>query len=153
MFIAHKDLEFKSSVCDGNSLKCSGAVICSDSKSPQLQIAIHRGGVVDAIEVNGKRFGTKSSDNKIDVPIQHGDSVQQMTYGIGRDWTGQRYNNAICGLYLITREETFGPYASNCESEYTVIIPEDVTLPEFLKSELTVTDQNWPSGFRNQNPI
>ena len=76
-----------------------------------------------------------------------------MTYGIGRDWTGQRYNNAICGLYLITLQRTFCPYASGCVSEYTVSIPEDMTLPEFLKSELTVTDQNWPSGFRNQNRI
>ena len=106
-------------------MKLSGAIICSDSKSPQLQIAIHRGGLVDAIEVNGRRFGTQSSDNRIDVPIQHGDRVKQMTYGIARDWTGRPYtcNNAICGLYLITREETFGPYASDCKSEYTVSIP------------------------------
>lgn len=134
-------------------MKCSGAVICSDSESPQLQIAIHRGGVVDAIEVNGRRFGTQSSDNRIDVPIQDGDRVKQMTYGIARDWTGRRYNNAICGLYLITREETFGPYASDCKSEYTVSIPEDMTFPEFLKTELTVTDNNWPSGFRSQSQI
>ena len=134
-------------------MECSGAVICSDSDSPQLQIAVHRGTVVDAIEVNGKRFGTQDGPlNKIDVPIQPGEKIQQMRYGVGRH-TGQPYNNAICGLYLITREETFGPYGSACTSEYTVSIPDDMTLPEFLKSELTFTDQNWPSGFRNQSPM
>ena len=119
-----------------------------------LRIAVHHGDVVDAIEVNDKRFGFQyGPPNQEDVGIQHGERVQQMTYGIGRDYTGQPYNNAICGLLLITDEDTFGPYGHTCESEYTVSIPDDMTLPEFLKSEMTFTDKNWPSGFRNQNPV
>ena len=58
-FIADEDLEFKSSLCDGNSLECPDAIICSDSKTPQLQLAVHVGIMVDAIEINGKRFGTQ----------------------------------------------------------------------------------------------
>ena len=59
LIIAHKDLEFKSFLCDGNSLDCPDAIICNDSKTPQLQIAVHEGIMIDAIEINGKRFGTQ----------------------------------------------------------------------------------------------
>ena len=55
-----------------------------------LRIAVHHGDVVDAIEVNDKRFGFQyGPPNQEDVGIQHGERVQQMTYGIGRDYTGQ----------------------------------------------------------------
>ena len=141
-------------------MECANAIICSDSESPQLRIAVHRGYVVDAIEVNGRRFGTQDGpQNKENVDIQKGERVQQMRYGIGKDWTGDEWNNGICGLYLITNVGTFGPYGptkghnSACEAEYTVSIPDKMTLHEFLKSEMTLTDNNWPSGFRNQIPV
>ena len=40
-------------------MDCPDAIICSDSKTPQLQLAVHVGIMVDAIEINGKRFGTQ----------------------------------------------------------------------------------------------
>ena len=143
-------------------MECSDAIICSDSESPQLQIAVHHGSVVDAIEVNGRRFGTQDGPpNKENVDIQHGERVQKMRYGIGKK-TGEQWNNAICGLYLITNVNTFGPFGPllgyawlgyACEAEYTVNIPDKMTLHEFLQLEMTLTDENWPSGFRNQIPV
>ena len=58
--------------------------------SPQLQIDVHHGLVVDAIEVNGRRFGTQDGpQNKENVDIQHGERIQQMRYGTVNGWTGQ----------------------------------------------------------------
>ena len=135
-------------------MECSDAIICSDNESPQLQIDVYHGLVIDAIEVNGRRFGIQDGpQNKENVDIQHGERVQQMRYGTGNGWTGQPWNNGICGLYLITNVDTLGPYGQACEAEYTVSIPDHKTLHDFLKSEMTLTNDNWPSGFRNQIPV
>lgn len=152
MTIAFKDLDFISSICDCNGFECPDAIICSDNRSPQLEIAVHGGIVVDAIEVNGRRFGTQDGPfNRRDVAIQHAENVRQIKYGIHRNSVDAEYNNGICGLHFITEAGRYGPFADPCETEYTVSIPEDVTFPEFLKQELTyIGAKNFVSGFDSQ---
>ena len=151
MTIALKDLDFISPTCDCNGLECPDAIICSDSTSPQLEIAVHAGYVVDAIEVNGRGFGSQYGGNRQDVTIQPAEKVRQIKYGIHRNSVGADYNNGICGLHFITEAVIYGPYADPCETEYTVSISEDLTLPEFLKQEMTyIGAKNFVSGFSSQ---
>ena len=87
MVTAFKDLEFRSQICDDTcaAKECPDAIICSDSRTPQLKIAVHAGAVVDAIEVNDKRFGNQiENDNMQPVLIPNGEKIQLMKYGIGR---------------------------------------------------------------------
>ena len=154
LIIALKDLEFESSSCDCNDKECPDAILCSDSRSPQLKIFVHAGVVVDAIEVNGKRFGTQGGpDNKKDVLMQPAETIKQIKYGIERHSASQPYNNAICGLRFITEADTYGPYGRDCETEYTISVPEEMTFPEFLKQELTyIGAEKFVAGFRNRIP-
>ena len=83
--------------------------------------------------------------------MQPSETVKRIEYGIKRNAVGQPYNNAICGLRFITEADTFGPFSTDCETEYTISVPEDMTFPEFLKQELTyIGVKNWVAGFRNQ---
>ena len=109
--------------------------------------------------MNGKRFGDqKENNNKEVVPLQDGEVIQRMVFGIERNSAGAQYNNGMCGLHLITQVDKYGPYGygngATCEAEYTISIPEDMTFPEFLKQELTyIGSRNWLLGFRNQVPL
>ena len=156
MITAFKDLEFSSQTCDEtcSTKECPDAIICSDSRSPQLEIAVHAGEVVGAIEVNDKRFGNQiENNNRRSVSIPNGQQIQLMKYGIGRH-KNSPHNNAICGLHFTTDAgTTLGPFAYQCETEYTVTIPADITFPEFLKKEITYIGVNdWVSGFRSRVP-
>ena len=71
-----------------------------------------------------------------------------MLYRIESGYEGQRWNNAMCGLHFITETQTYGPYASECEIQYTVNIPEDATLLEFLSKQLKyIGEKKWVLGF------
>ena len=151
-----KDFEFRSQTCDETcaAKECPDAIICSDSRSPQLEIAVHAGEVVDAIEVNDKRFGNQiENNNRKLVSIASGEKIQLLKYGIGRH-PSSPHNNGICGLYFITDAgATIGEYAYDCPTEYNVTIPKDMTFPEFLKQEITyIGVHDWVSGFRNRVP-
>ena len=85
------------------------------------------------------------------MPIGHGETIQRILYGIENGYSGQRWNNAMCGLHFITETQTYGPYASECEIQYAVNIPEDITLLEFLPKQLKyIGEKNWVLGFHNE---
>ena len=130
LIIGWKDLKilnFKSLTCDCNSLECPDATICSDNSDLKQDIAVYAGYVIDSIEINGKRF-VKEGGDRIDVELQHGETILKMVYGISRLWPGYGWNNAICGLTFITNLQILGPYnnpycaSCGCEFEYLVSI-------------------------------
>ena len=78
--------------------------------SMKMRISVYAGYVADAIEVNGNRYGASSGGTKYDVPIQEGETVQRLEFGIRRDFPDEEYQNAICGVYFVTNVQTHGPY-------------------------------------------
>ena len=55
----------------------------------EKSLAIYAGYVIDSIEVNGEVYGASDRGNRIDVPMEEGEVVLRLEYGINSDWEGQ----------------------------------------------------------------
>ena len=106
--------------------------------------------------MNGKRFGDqKENNNKEVVPLQDGEVIQRMVFGIERNSAGAPYNNGMCGLHFITKIDKYGPYGSGngvqCEAEYTIsrLNSGDMDLHNFLCRNFSAI-KNTENGSVNQ---
>ena len=151
--------------------------ICSKTT---MDLSVYAGGVVNTIVVNGARFGANSGGALIDVPLQEGETILQLEYGIDRAWISYDYEGTICGLYFITNTFRYiGPYSGRvmkteilrtstfgqklcfitlkdaCETEYMVTIPDGMKFSKFLAEDLiakpsAVQYGYWITGFKSQ---
>ena len=124
-----------------------------------LDIKIWAGMVIYGIMVNGIRTGNNHGGGILDVPMQQGETVLALEYGIKRDQEGEPWANGICGLSIITDVKMHGPYGDigpnyPCPTEYFLEIPFGMGLSDFLENEkiMDVTG-DWILGFNSQVPI
>ena len=124
-----------------------------------LDIKIWAGMVIYGIMVNGIRTGNNHGGGILDVPLQQGETVLALEYGIKRDQEGEPWANGICGLSIITDVKMHGPYGDigpnyPCPTEYFLEIPFGMGLSDFLENEkiMDVTG-DWILGFNSQVPI
>ena len=125
-------------------------ISASTTQEPPLDLCVYAGTVINTIEINDEKFGASYGGDKITIPMQSGEYVSRMEYGINKAWTGWEHNNAICGLYFITNFQRHGPYGvEECPAIYSVSIPEDLSLSEFLTKNLVLKSTgNWILGFK-----
>ena len=76
----------------------------------KIDLAVYAGYVVNTIDVNGERYGANSGGNYANVPMQEGETILRLEYGI---WINDAYDysGSICGLYFVTNIQKHGPYA------------------------------------------
>ena len=122
----------------------------SGTQEPPFDLCVYAGTIINTIEINDEKFGASYGGDKITVPMQSGEHVLRMEYGINKAWTGWEHNNAICGLYFITNFQRHGPYGvEECPAIYSVSIPDDLSLSEFLTKNLVLKSTgNWILGFK-----
>jgi len=124
-----------------------------------LDIKIWAGMVIYGIMVNGVRTGNNHGGGILDVPMQQGETVLALEYGVKRDQEGEPWANGICGLTIITDVKMHGPYGDigptyPCPAEYLLEIPYGMGLSEFLENEkLMDATGDWILGFNSQLPI
>ena len=75
-----------------------------------MDLSLYPGSVVNTIVVNGKRFGASRGGTKTDVPMQQGEIISRLEYGILNDGS-KEVSGAICALSFITNRRKHGPYA------------------------------------------
>ena len=125
----------------------------------QTDIKIWAGMVIYGIMVNGIRIGNNHGGGILDVPMQQGETVLALEYGIKRDQEGEPWANGICGLSIITDVKMHGPYGDigpnyPCPTEYFLEIPFGMGLSDFLENEKTMdVTGDWILGFNSQVPI
>ena len=124
-----------------------------------LDIKIWAGMVIYGIMINGIRTGNNHGGGILDIPIQQGENVLALEYGIKRDQEGEPWANGICGLSIITDVKMHGPYGDigpnyPCPTEYFLEIPFGMGLSDFLENEkiMDITG-DWILGFNSQVPI
>ena len=83
--------------------------ICNKTK---MDLSVHAGTVVNTIVVDGARFGANSGGEKIDVPLEEGETIIALEYGIDKIWVNWDHEGSICGLYFVTNTFKYhGPYS------------------------------------------
>ena len=128
--------------------------ICSRTK---MNLAVWAGNAVNTLVVNGKRFGANWGGAEYVIPMQEGERVTGLEYGIIQWDYEQDWSNSICGLYVITNFQKHGMYNPDipCPTEYSVAIPNDVDFTEFLVDDIIAKPSNtdlgyWITGFKSQ---
>ena len=154
--------------------------ICSKTT---MDLSVYAGTLVNTIVVNGARFGANSGGDLIDVPLQDGETIFGLEYGIDRAWISYDFEGTICGLYFITNTFRYlGPYSGRvmrtailrtstfghrhrfitlkepCETEYTVTIPDGMEFSKFLADDLIAKPSGvqygyWITGFKSQTEL
>ena len=124
----------------------------SATQEPPLDLCVYAGTVINTIEINDEKFGASYGGDKITVPMQSGERVLRMEYGINKAWVGWDHNMSICGLVFITNLQRHGPYGvEDCPATYSVSIPEDQSLSEFLATNLILKSTgDWILGFKGR---
>ena len=115
-----------------------------------LDLSVYVGTVVAKFVINDEEFGAGAGGDKITVPMQSGERVLRMEYAINKAWVGWDHNMSICGLVFITNLQRHGPYGQEaCPATYSVSIPEDQSLSEFLTKNLVLKSTgDWILGFK-----
>ena len=124
----------------------------STTQAPAMNLSVYAGTVINYIEIDDENYGGSKNNggDKNVVPMQSGERVLRMEYGINKAWVGWEHNNAICGLFFITNLQRHGPYGTEaCPVTYSVSIPDDQSLAEFLTENLVLKSTgNWILGFK-----
>ena len=120
------------------------------TQEPPLDLSVYVGTVVAKFVINDEEFGAGAGGDKITVPMQSGERVLRMEYAINKAWVGWDHNMSICGLVFITNLQRHGPYGQEaCPATYTVSIPENQSLSEFLTKNLVLKSTgDWILGFK-----
>ena len=131
--------------------------ICNRTK---MNLAVWAGNAVNTLVVNGKRFGANWGGAEYVIPMQEGERVTGLEYGIIQWDYDQDWSNSICGLYVVTNVQKHGMYHPDipCPTEYSVSIPDGVDFADFLVDDIIVKPSNtdlgyWITGFKSQIPV
>ena len=129
--------------------------ICSRTK---MNLAVWAGnGAVNTLIVNGKRFGANWGGAEYVIPMQDGETVTGLEYGIIQWDYDQDWSNSICGLYVVTNIQKHGMYRP-CPTEYSVSIPDGVDFADFLVDDIIAKPSStdfgyWITGFKSRIPV
>ena len=106
-------------------------------KRTQMDLAVFTGYVVNTVVVNGERFGANSGGNKYGIPMQDGEIITSLEYGI---WINDayEYSGSICGLYFVTNIQKHGPYAGTVMKNVIFLLSYDLIFTTFIIHYITL---------------
>ena len=106
--------------------------------------------IIRSFVINGIMYGRDDGSNQNHIALQINENVLSIRYSNSLE---SNRLHQICGLSLVTNIATYGPYTTGNQcghTKYTVKVPEDTDLGDFIASDAIYDDDLTVLGFKNQ---